>query len=206
MKRIFENKVYGLVMAFIMTLSTGVLFQSCSNEYEDSSATNTKLELLINSSEYTKLSKNLTVFGRDMKSMYATLSDVDKNKVIDVFAQMSDKSISQQQLDRLFEDFNSLCKVDLKAKINDFNGNIAELNKFSEINDIPKRDLILEIEKSKYRNTLPRLKDGNESDFNDCMDSCAITCAASLLFCIGPQAAPCAAGVMAVYALCCLLC
>jgi hypothetical protein len=203
-----KNRIIRLGVVFVGVISFGIFMQNCSNEDEYIDSTrDSKLESLISSSEYKILNKNLETFGKDLKSNYLKLSNIDKEKVIDILNNIKTSSSSQEELGKLFEEFNSLTKTDFKATVNKIYENNIELNLYREKNNISNKEFAFAV--NKYpNNNIPRLKVGFENDgTTECIIACSAVTTVCMVTCIGPQAAVgCHALCLVFYAACCILC
>jgi hypothetical protein len=206
-----KNRLFSLVMVLASMISVGIFIQSCSNEdeYTYNSSNNSKLELLVTSPEYKDLNGNILNFGYALKSNYSELSDIGKDKVITILNEINSKSNSQEELDKLFEEFNSIMKIDFKAITNKINDDVVRLNLYREINGISDREFTLAVNKYPNNSNIPRLKNGLEYNNNtaDCIVTCSAIATVCFAACTGPQAlAGCHALCLAIYAACCLTC
>jgi hypothetical protein len=208
MKQIFKNqknRIFSLEIVLVSIISFGILVQSCSNkeEYINDFSTNSKLESLVASSEYRTLNENLILFGNTLKLNYSVLSDTNKDKVITVLCEINGQSNSHEELDKLFEEFNSIMQIDFQAIIDEINVDVVKLNLYREINNISDKEFVLAV--NKYSNSnIPRFKNDNSTA---CIAACAAVTSVCLAACTGPQAlAGCHALCMALCAACCLAC
>ncbi|MDR0574021.1 MAG: hypothetical protein LBG96_08350 [Tannerella sp.] len=210
MKSILENKksrIFSLGIVLAGIISLGIFAQSCSNEDEYiNSDNNSKLELLINSSEYKTLNNNLESFGENLKSNYSKLSNVEKGRVLDILDIVKTDTNSQEELEILFKEFNAILKIDFNTTTIRISENVAELNLYKEVNNISNKEFTVAV--NKFPNSIPRLKSGFENDDTAiCIGYCSAITGVCLMACTGPQAlAGCHAACLAAYALCCLLC
>jgi hypothetical protein len=199
-------KALSIAATIVAALITSCFMAGC---HKEAFAEKSEAEQIVNSEEYQAMANEISSMGSSITSKFLQLAKSDKENCKKILNKiLSDDVENEDDMNILLAELSSLLNIDFRNQIE----NIQEHTLRVPISEsVSKRDIIIASKRAGILNktNFPRLKNGNnENDdaLTNCMDSCAITSIAAMLFCIGPQAGPCVASVMAVYALCCILC
>jgi len=205
LKHRIEN--FSLLLVFACIFSIGIFMHGCSNNDDYLSDAPPKLKSLMTSSEYVTLDKQITSLGKELNTNYKKLSVSEKERVINILNKIKDNSDTQENIDKLFNEFYVIMKIDLKTAIEKISEDAVKLHLYNEQNNISNKEFVLAV--NKYQNDgIPRLKNGGENNDSECLILCTGQCIICLELCLisGPAMAGCDAACLMLYALCCLFC
>lgn len=132
------------------------------------------------------------------------MSKSDKNEFKEIAKKIT--TASAEDIDGLYEQLNSLTKIDFKSELSKIRENSFEKINSMELNDISKRDLVTAIQKQGIltKDAIPELKTRSESGMS-CKQNCAVQYAASAALCFfvpPPADIGCAAIATILYVAC----
>ena len=209
MENILKRRiVFFSLLLLACVFSVGIFMQSCSNSEDDDIFRDAppKLKSLMTSSEYVSLNEHIKSLGKELKTNYKKLSESEKEEVINILNTMKDNSDSQEDNDKLFEEFHAIMKFDFKTAIEKISEDAMNLRLYNNQNNISSQEYIFAV--NKYtKSGVPRLKDLSEDTLQ-----CVIECVGTTLICLelctlsGPGMILCDASCLFIMGVCCILC
>jgi hypothetical protein len=192
MNSILNNKkirIFSLVMVLASMISVGIFIQSCSNEEFDggSSTENyTEADFFVVSSEFQDFQRDIENFAEDLRTNYTNLSISDRNEFDEILKKIAAGDI--EDTEDLYEQMNSLIKIDLNARLTEIRENSLEIRNSVERKNVSRKDLIVAIKRNSIVQKKPfiRLKNGTEQEdgLQACKNACSVSYVASALACL----------------------
>jgi hypothetical protein len=194
MNNIFKNKANSLcvivktsISSFVCMLVMFFCVQGCSSDSNGdfSSENYTEADLLVASSEFQVFQGDIANFAESLRVNYLNLSKSDKNKFKEILKKITEEN--NENIEGLYEQMNSIIKIDLKFKLNEIRENSFEKMNRLGINDISRKDIVTAIKKQNFvkGDTIIRLKSLSEPGGNQqCKDACSVAYVGEVLICM----------------------
>jgi hypothetical protein len=192
MNSILNNKkirIFSLVMVLASVIAVGIFIQSCNDEefYGSSSAENyTEADFLVVSSEFQVFQRDIENFAEDLRANYTNLSISDRNEFDEILKKIA--AVDIEDTEDLYNQMNSIIKIDLKARLTEIRENSLEIRNSVERKNVSRKDLIVAIKRNSIIQKKPfiRLKNGAEQDGDNqaCRDACSVAYVGAALICL----------------------